>query len=118
MAELAMQEALHNQVCFHSQQSVEKAIKGLIAHLGKTTPRSHRIVDLVGLLDPNPLGELSLAAQLMDRFYIPTRYPDAIPGTLSEGLPNAADAQESLVIARQVLAKIKTALSSPNLETM
>ncbi len=27
MAELAMREAIYNQVCFHSQQCAEKAIK-------------------------------------------------------------------------------------------
>ena len=28
MAELALDEGIYNQVCFHSQQCVEKAIKG------------------------------------------------------------------------------------------
>jgi HEPN domain-containing protein len=28
MAELVLEEGIYNQVCFHSQQRVEKAIKG------------------------------------------------------------------------------------------
>ena len=40
---------------------------------------------------------------MLDRFYIPTRYPDALPGSLPEGLPGLDDATQALHIARQVL---------------
>jgi|GEM_PF-4837186 len=40
MAELAVTEGLYNQVCFHSQQCAEKAVKGLLAHQGKLPPRT------------------------------------------------------------------------------
>jgi HEPN domain-containing protein len=46
----------------------------------------------------------------LDRFYIPTRYPDALPGALSEGLPTEADATEALAIARQVWEAINGAV--------
>jgi HEPN domain-containing protein len=35
MAELALREGIYNQVCFHSQQCVEKCLKGLLADLGR-----------------------------------------------------------------------------------
>lgn len=38
IAELAMGEGLYNQVCFHSEQCVEKVLKGWLAEKGK---RSH-----------------------------------------------------------------------------
>lgn len=41
-----------------------------------------------------------------DRFYIPTRYPDALPDSLPEGLPEASDAQEALAVARQVFETV------------
>jgi len=41
-----------------------------------------------------------LSTQL-DDFYIPTRYPDAIPGAMPEGLPNAEDAREALEVAEE-----------------
>lgn len=46
--------------------------------------------------------EQSLLTQiiLLDRFYIPTRYPDAIPGSLEDGLPNREDAQDAIRTAR------------------
>jgi HEPN domain-containing protein len=109
MAELAMTEGLHNQVCFHSQQCAEKAIQGLLAHQGRTLPRTHLLGDLFALLDPNPLTT-SVDVQLLDRFYIPTRYPDALPGDLPEGLPNEDDATDALKVARQAFESISRAV--------
>jgi len=106
MAELALMEELYNQVCFHCQQCAEKAVKALLAHQGQTPPRTHRLGDLLGLLDPNPLAGLALEVQLLDRFYIPTRYPDALPGVLPEGLPDAQDAREALDVTRRALESI------------
>lgn len=39
----------------------------------------------------------------LDRFYIPTRYPDALPGALPDGLPNQKDAEEALEVAQRVM---------------
>ncbi len=107
MAELAIQEGLYNQVCFHSQQCAEKAIKGLLVFQGRTPPRTHLLGDLLPLLEPNPFDD-ELAIQLLDRFYIPTRYPDALPGSLPEGLPTSKDAVEALALARQVLETVES----------
>jgi len=103
VAELAMQASIFNQVCFHAQQCAEKAVKGLLARQGMPLPRTHRLSDLLQLLDPNPLTVIALDLQLLDRFYIATRYPDALPGTLTEGLPIEADAREALAVARRVI---------------
>ncbi len=100
MAELALTDGIYNQVCFHSQQCVEKCLKGLIANQGKTPPRTHSIVDLLGLLPPEYLTDLREDLDQMDIYYIPTRYPDALPGSLAEGLPGKTEAQEAIALAR------------------
>lgn len=41
-----------------------------------------------------------------NRFYIPTRYPDALPGSLEDGLPEKEDAQEAFDLAKRVLETI------------
>ena len=38
IAELAMNEGLYNQVCFHSGQCVEKVLKAWLAEKGKRFP--------------------------------------------------------------------------------
>jgi HEPN domain-containing protein len=111
MAELAMSEGLYNQVCFHCQQCAEKAVKGLLAHQGQVPPRTHRLGDLLGLLEPNPLASIASEVQLLDRFYIPTRYPDGLPGALPEGLPGADDAEEALAVVRQVIGAVTAFLA-------
>ncbi|WP_008310120.1 HEPN domain-containing protein [Leptolyngbya sp. PCC 6406] len=106
MSELAIADGLYNQVCFHAQQCAEKTTKALLIIQGQVPPRTHRLGDLVNLLDPNPLAAIALYVQLLDRFYIPTRYPDALPGSLLEGLPEASDAQEALALARQIFEMV------------
>lgn len=107
VAELTMLAAIFNQVCFHAQQCAEKAIKGLLVLQGKKPPRTHLIGDLLSLLETNPFQTSTLEIQLLDRFYIPTRYPDALPGELPEGLPGREDAEEALATARQILDTIE-----------
>lgn len=110
MAELALAEGLHNQVCFHAQQCAEKALKAWLAHQGKAPPRTHSLTDLLNLLDPNPVANIASEIQLLDRFYIPTRYPDALPGSLPEGLPDRQDAEQALGVARQACEQIEQAI--------
>ncbi|MBI4774969.1 MAG: HEPN domain-containing protein [Deltaproteobacteria bacterium] len=106
MAELALKEGIYNQVCFHSQQCVEKCIKGLIANIGKTPPRTHSIVDLLGLLPTGYLSHLQDDLAQLDIFYIPTRYPDALPGSLTDGLPGEEDARDAIEAAQACWKKI------------
>jgi HEPN domain-containing protein len=110
MAELAFAEGIYNQTCFHAQQCVEKAIKGWLEQQGRTPPRTHRLVDLLTLLPPDLLGELNEALGLLDRFYIPTRYPDALPGMLPDGFPGQRDAREALDLAGQTLERVESIL--------
>ena len=107
MAELAQKEKIYNQVCFHSQQCVEKAIKASILHQGRVYPRSHKLADLLAELHDEKFGSLKDEIILLDRFYIPARYPDALPGILPEGLPGEPDAEEALKTAQKVLESVK-----------
>jgi HEPN domain-containing protein len=111
MAELALAEDIFNQVCFHAQQCVEKALKGWLEQQGRTPPRTHRMADLLALLPPDLMGELGAALRLLDRFYIPTRYPDALPGTLSGETPGQHDAEEALDLARGALQRVEEDLA-------
>lgn len=113
MAELALEEEIYNQVCFHSQQCVEKALKGLVTHGGATPPRTHRMVDILSLLDPKPLAHVAGDIQLLDRFYIPTRYPEALPGSLEEGIPSREDGEEAIATARHVLETVVALVTAP-----
>jgi HEPN domain-containing protein len=112
MAQLAQAEGIFNQVCFHAQQAAEKAIKGWLAEQGQIPPKTHRMADLLTLLPSDLLGEIVNGIRLLDRFDIPTRYPDALPGMLPEGTPGQRDADEALNLARSALQRIEEAIQS------
>lgn len=117
MAELAHQAGIHNQVCFHAQQCTEKALKALLEHRGQATPRTHKLADLIALLPSGAMANLCGQIRLLDRFYIPTRYPDALPGALPDGLPGRDDAQEALDTARQSLQRTLDLLGAGSTST-
>jgi len=64
------------------------------------------MADLLRLLDPNPFEDINVELLLLDRFYIPIRYPDALPGSLPDGMPNKKDAADTLTTARQLLERV------------
>jgi HEPN domain-containing protein len=85
-------------------------MKGWLEHQAQAIPRTHRMADLLMLLPADLLDELNDPLRLLDRFYIPTRYPDALPGTLPGAMPSHKDAKEALDLARKTLQRIKSTL--------
>jgi HEPN domain-containing protein len=114
MAELALKDYIFNQACFHSQQCVEKALKGALTHhRGGPLPRTHSIADLLRLIPGEWLKDVRAdLIETMDDYYIPTRYPDALPGTLPEGLPGKSEAEEAITLARKVLEEVQQLTSA------
>lgn len=105
IAELALKEGIYNQVCFHSQQCIEKVLKGYLLAKGKIYPKTHKLADLMAAIEAETFNDLKTSILALDRFYIPTRYPDALPGSLPEGMPSKNDAMEALDIAREVFKR-------------
>jgi HEPN domain-containing protein len=102
VARLILHEKIYNQVCFHSQQCVEKVLKGFIEAKEEMYPKTHKLADLLTALGNSPFDEIADDILLLDRFYIPTRYPNALPGSLPDSLPGEIDAKEALKTAEAV----------------
>lgn len=69
--------------CFTSQQAAEKAVKALLMNRGYTA-WGHSVTAKLRHLTEIPVpDEMIQQAQLLDLFYIPTRYPNGLP----EGKP-------------------------------
>jgi len=111
MADLAFRDEMFNQVCFHAQQAAEKCLKAVLHKKGQLPPKTHKIIDLLTVLTELDLGELRETVLLLDRFYIPTRYPDALPGGFEEGLPTAEDAREALDTAARLLRTVESQMA-------
>ncbi len=110
-----MKDGPWNLVCFHAQQGSEKTLKAYLREKTLDVPRVHslgKLVELCAEIDRTFL-KLKTAAFSLDRYYIPTRYPESAPGSLPEGLPNKSDAQESLIDMAKILRFVTVRLKKP-----
>lgn len=104
-AKAALDEGVTNTACFHAQQTVEKCLKVILLDKEQDVPRTH---DLLFLLEKAQsyfpdLSKFSENAQFLNQFYIPMRYPDALPGSAAEGLPTEQDCKKAIELAEEVL---------------
>ncbi len=96
-ARLGLREGFFSQACFLAQQSAEKAVKAIGYALGERTVLGHSILvlaDRYGDSVPD-LGALRAEAGILDQYYIPTRYPNGLPG----GVPFMAFGEEQAATA-------------------
>ena len=110
-ADVTLDGGVFSAACFHAQQAVEKAIKAILSAKTGRIPRDHSILRLTEMSEDKELfekhkGEL----EFLDKFYVPTRYPDALPGSLPEGLPGREDAEKAVESAKEIVDSIKKTL--------
>jgi len=96
---------VYHLACFHAQQSAEKSLKGFIIFYKGELKKTHSLIELLNEAvklnkDCDRFREYCLT---LDRYYIPTRYPDALPGSMPEGLPGKERAKESFKYAQEIL---------------
>lgn len=91
-ARLGLREGFHSHVCFFAQQSAAKGVKA-IGHLLRNRavlgPSVAVLADRFAKHVPE-LGNLRDDAGILDQYYIPTRYPNGLPG----GFPFMAFTEE------------------------
>jgi HEPN domain-containing protein len=90
--------------CFAAQQAAEKAAKALHMHLG-TIAWGHSVFELLDGLthERRPSAALLDHARMLDRFYIPPRYPNAHPAGPPSQYYTRADAEQGVAAAREVV---------------
>lgn len=99
-----LENGYYNWSCFKAQQAAEFAIKALMYGMG-IRRGGHSITILLKQISEyvEIPREIFDAARMLDKLYIPTRYPDA----WGEGTPmdyyTEADCMEALTQARRIL---------------
>ena len=92
---------------FHSQQAVAKALKNACIVAIDEAPRTHVVNHLLDELAANghePTQGVREAARILERFYAPTRYPDALGGIDPNKVYVANDASQAITEAEIVIA--------------
>jgi HEPN domain-containing protein len=101
------------QSCFYAQQAAEKALKAIWLRLD-LDPWGHSAARLIRELpDPvqsdfRPLLELALS---LDKLYIPTRYPDALPGLTPSEAYTQKEAETAIQSAQTILDAVQIYLN-------
>jgi HEPN domain-containing protein len=92
-----------NVACFLAQQAAEKALKGYLFYRGAAEVWGHSAAELCekcAEMEP-AFRELVKAVSLLDKYYIPTRYPNGLPGGLPKDAFDRLEAERALDIARR-----------------
>ncbi len=98
---------------FHFQQAAEKALKAyLYLKLGEAEVfRTHSVAELIEAAEKvDPVFSRLKRSKALDGYYIPTRYPNGLPGGVpSRFYDDPAEAEEAGCLAGQVIEAVKAA---------
>lgn len=89
------------QAGFYAQQAAEKAVKAVLISLD-LDPLGHSIAKLVEGVGPE-FDALRDAASALDKLYIPTRYPDALPDAIPAESYRRSEIERALSEAQSIL---------------
>jgi HEPN domain-containing protein len=103
--------------CFHAQKAGEKVLKA-VWYYADADPWGHSIRKLIEDLQNvdlnlyDPLKGLLRAGTILDRFYIPTRYPNGLPELTPGEAYQGEDADLCIQHATEMLTAVKSLLYS------
>lgn len=109
-ARLQAEHGFHEWACFLAEQSAQLGVKGLLHGIGAPAwghdlpVLCEQARELVGGPWPDEAGRW---AERLSRYYIPTRYPDAVPGRIPGDRYSATDSGEALFDAEALLDAVE-----------
>jgi len=94
-----------NLACFLAQQSAEKALKAYLYARGAEAVWGHSVADLCGEAARADAAFATLGAEAaaLDQYYIPTRYPNGLPGGIPADAYTRTDGERALALCRAVI---------------
>ncbi|RLI08851.1 DNA-binding protein [Candidatus Bathyarchaeota archaeon] len=103
----------YSKACFFAQQAAERARKALLMRKAGLYVHTHSVVKLLQLASQHGISVpegLFRRGELLDRLYVPTRYPNAWPGGAPSEHYNEEDAREAIENAKAVLGFVEEEL--------
>jgi HEPN domain-containing protein len=95
---MAREARFFDKACFIAQQAAEKAVKACLYAQGKREVLGHAVLQFTRDLARSEPMFIKIATQAarLDRHYIPTRYPNGLPGGTPSGSFSAGDLSVAL----------------------
>ena len=114
VAQTLPRDECYAECCFHAEQTAQLALKAFLYGQGERFVTLHSVKQLVercATYDPAFLQVID-AGKVLDQYYIPTRYPDAIgfPGLPYETY-SEHEAREAVQFARAIVDLVKGKVS-------
>lgn len=112
-----LKETCYSDVCFYAEQVAQQALKAFLYAQGERAVTVHALNALVeqcAAYDPD-FASLSEPCRIVGRYYIPTRYPDALvfPEVPFEEYTEV-EAGEAQELARQIMHLVQQKLGGPS----
>lgn len=101
----------YNVACFLCQQAAEKALKAYLISIGDD-PWGHSVAELAERAAEGLPGLAEARRDIagLDKYYIPTRYPNGLPGGIPSDVFCADDAERATALAERAVAAVRSAL--------
>ena len=102
--------------CFHAQQAGEKALKA-VWFFADADPWGHSIKKLIEDLNSvdlklyQRLEPFTRMGLVLDRFYIPTRYPNGLPDITPDEAFTDEDADTCISYSKKIIDEVRSILS-------
>jgi HEPN domain-containing protein len=108
-----IKSGFYNWACFSAQQSAEKAVKAIFEKIGGEA-WGYSVADLLEALakERNVPEELIDMGLELDKAYIPTRYPNALPSGSPRRKYNKREAERLTSYAEEIVKFCKNILST------
>jgi len=112
-AALGAREGFPAQACFTSQQAAEKALKAILYLAGARFVPGHSLVELLekAVSGNEALLDLRDSARQLDQYYIPTRYPNGLPGGIPAEVFTEVQAEDAVDRARAFIQAARALLA-------
>lgn len=112
-AEYLLEGKRNNLACFVAQQAAEKALKAYLYAQGKEEVYGHSVAELSqkALRYDDRFKEVKEKGASLDKYYIPTRYPNGLPGGIPAEAFDHEDAQKAIERAEYVIEFVSNIIS-------
>lgn len=104
-AQLMVEREFYAQACFMCHQVAEKALKALAYYRGDRYVLGHSLTELLReIVGTFPgMSQFEEFMGVLNQYYVPTRYPDALPGGTPFETYNQRQADEALAGASRLV---------------